>query len=333
MSLPAQPTLGVTLYSFNHEWVTARFTLEGLLKAVAEAGIGPGIEIVGFQSIRNFPHLEPGFAAHFRATLEENGLVQTSMGSVIDTAMRRDRYLTLEERAEYLAPQIQAAHDLGFPLVRIQLGAEPEVLERVVPLAERLGIRLGMEIHAPEGPNTEAVLKVREAYDRIGSEMLGFVPDFSSSMKRITPGLLDSFVRDGLNPQLVTPLEEIWAEKGDPGERLGRFRELAKERGATDAEIEMVTPAFTINGHINPAEWGDIVDQIFHVHAKFYSIDEHGKEPSIDYLANLAPLRDAGYSGTISSEWEAHPWTPEAEMDTFGLIQSQQALIRSVFQR
>ncbi|HWI30583.1 MAG TPA: sugar phosphate isomerase [Microbacterium sp.] len=329
----ATPLLGVTLYSFNHDWVAGRFDLDALLAAVAESGVGPGVEVVGFQSFRNFLALGADEIRSFRDSLDRYELIPTCLGSTIDVAIRRDRYLTTEERVDYLLPQMRAAHALGFPTVRIQLGADTAVLEAVVPEAERLGLRLGMEIHAPEGPNSGAVQRVRESYERIGSDCLGFIPDFSSTMNRVTPGLLRSFTAAGLTPDLAEILEEIWAEDGDPGERLGRFRAIAERHGASQHVIEAVTPAFTINGHVDPAEWADIIHQVFHIHAKFYEIDESGNESAIDYFANLAPFARAGYSGSISSEWEAHPWTPEAEMDTFDLIRRQQQLIRRAFEQ
>ena len=50
--------LGVTLYSMTNEWLARRFTLEQLLATVAELDLGPGVEMVGFQSLRGFPHVD-----------------------------------------------------------------------------------------------------------------------------------------------------------------------------------------------------------------------------------------------------------------------------------
>src|SRR3712207_8487605 len=61
-----------------------------------------------------------------------------------------------------------------------------------------------------------------------------------------------------------------------------------------------------MHGHVDPAEWADIMPQIKHVHAKFYDIDEHGDEPAIDYPAIVREFVRGGYSGFFSSEWEGH---------------------------
>ncbi len=327
------PLLGTTLYSFTNEWVSGRYSLEGLLELVAEAGIGPGVELVGFQSIRDFPNIDRDFVRGFRDAIERLHLVPTSLAANIDVAIRPDRDLTTDERVAYTVPQIEAAHTLGFPVVRIQIGADPATLERLVPVAERLGVHLGMEIHAPEGPATPKVEAVRELYDRIDSEALGFIPDFSSTMHRITPGLIGTFVEAGLPAELSEDLQRIWAGDGGQGERLHEFVELAQSRGVSEDAAMSVAAAFTMNGHEDPAGWAELMPRVRHIHAKFYDIDENGDEPSIDYAANLVPLRDAGFTGSISSEWEAHSWVPNSQLDTARLIRRQHALMERALAR
>lgn len=327
----ATPLIGTTFYSFTMEWATGQYTLGELLRKVAGEGVGPGVEIVGFQSIRGFPKLPADFVREFRDTMDELELVPTALGSNIDIAIRRDRDMTTDERVEYALPQIDAARALGFPVLRIQIGADPATLERLAPYAERAGVKLGMEIHAPEGPRTPAMQRVREAYERIGSDHLGFIPDFSSTMHRVTDGLVQSFVDAGLPHALADEVQRVWSGDASPGERLQEFVDVAARQGVDEKTARLASQAFTMNGHEPAESWADIIPLVFHVHAKFYEIDDDGNEPAIDYEANLGVFRDAGYTGTISSEWESHHWTPNDSLNTFTHIKRQQALIRKVF--
>ncbi|WP_431794963.1 sugar phosphate isomerase/epimerase family protein [Microbacterium enclense] len=322
------PMLGTTLYSFTNEWVIGRYTLTGLLEEVAASGIGPGVEVVGFQSFRGYPHLDRETVREFRDAVDRLGLVPTSLGSNIDIAIRTDRDLTTDERVEYTVPQLEVAAELGFPVVRVQIGADPATLERLVPVAERLGLHLGMEIHAPEGPATPKVLRYLELYDRLDSEALGFIPDFSSTMHRITDGLAETFVDAGLPRDLLDDLQRIWAGDGSQGSRLSEFLTLASDAGVDDAAAQTVAAAFTMNGHEDPAGWAELMPRVRHIHAKFYEIDAEGEEPSIDYAANLGPLVRAGFHGSISSEWEAHSWTPNDELATADMIRRHHDLMR-----
>lgn len=329
-AIGADIKLGITLYSLSNEWVTGAYTLDSLVARVAEAGIGPGIEIVGFQSIRGFPEVSSDFVTNWRRMLDEHGLEASCLGSNIDVAIRSDRFLTTEESADYLARQIRTASLLGFPVVRIQMGATPAVIEKVTPLAEKAGIRLGMEIHAPEGAQTPAVLRIREAYDRIGSENLGFIPDFSSTMHSIPAGQIEAFIAAGMPEDLGPELQSIWKKAGHPQERFGEFADLARSRDVAEDVIQSVQIGFSMFGHEDPATWIELVPQTFHVHAKFYDIDDAGTEPSIDYATIIPQLVAGGYRGYISSEWEGHGFRDVGEVDPIELLRRHHDLERRV---
>ena len=83
-----------------------------------------------------------------------------------------------------------------------------------------------------------------------------------------------------------------------------------------------------MHGHVDPAEWADIMPRIVHVHAKFYDIDNAGNEPAIDYPALVRVFVEGGYSGFFSSEWEGHAFADLGEADPIDLVRRQHALIR-----
>lgn len=321
------PTLGVTLYSFTNEWVAGTYTLPELLDVVASAGIGPGVEIVGFQSWRGFPHVEPSAAKEFLHSLDERQLIPTCLGSNVDVALHSGRFMSEDESVEYISAQIEAARVLRFPVVRIQMGATLSVIERVTPLAERAGVVLGMEIHAPESPTSPTMMAVREGYDRIGSDRLGFIPDFSSTMHSVPPGMLDSLRQRGLPDDVALELARIWRHEGTPQQRFEEFAATATQAGVDATLLAACRLCFSMFGHAEPAEWAEIADQIVHVHGKFYEVDEDGNEPSIDYASIVSTLVQSDYSGTISSEWEAHAWQELGARAPEELIRQQHRLI------
>jgi len=55
--------LGTTIYSLTNEYHSRRYSFEALVQKVAELGIGPGLEVVGFQSFREFPNISDATAA------------------------------------------------------------------------------------------------------------------------------------------------------------------------------------------------------------------------------------------------------------------------------
>jgi len=169
------PNLGVTLYSFTPEFHQHQHDLESLINKVGELGMGPGLEIVGFQSIKNFPQVSDEFADWFKALLDENHLEQTCLDANVDIGLRSDRLLTEDELVDYMEVQIAAAQKLGFPVVRMQYAASPALMVRLVPAAERANVKLGVEIHAPHsvqpsnGSTSEGSLRKRQIPHTSGS--------------------------------------------------------------------------------------------------------------------------------------------------------------------
>lgn len=320
--------LGLTLYSLTSEWAAGRYDLPGLLDVVDRTGIGPGIEIVASQTLRSYPAVTPEFVRAWRDAFDRHGFVPSSFGANLDMGRRRDRDMTPDEEFEFTETLFRSAHALGFPLVRIQ-SAKPELIRRLMPLTEELDLTLGWEIHAPYGPNTPNVLAIRDLYDEIDSPRLGFVADFSSTMRRMSPTLLRKLTQMGLGDEDLARLQEIWARDDGINERHGAFLEYLRSRQIDPASLgPFARLAFNMHGHIDPHEWADIMPRIVHVHAKFYDIDENGDEPAIDYPELVDVFVDGGYTGFFSSEWEGHAFADIDEADPVELVRRQHDLIR-----
>jgi len=320
--------LGLTLYSASAEFRAGWFDFDGLLDRVAELGIGPGIEIVASQVLPTYPVVSDEFVRTWREAFDRHGFDESSFGANLDMGRRRDRDMTPDEEFEFSELMFQGAKKLGFPLVRIQ-SAKPELLRRLLPVAEKLELQLAYEIHAPMGPNAPAVLKVRETYAELDSPLLGFVADFSSTMHSMSPTLLRGVQRAGLDDEALARLQQIWATDATMQERQQEFIAYLKGRDFDPGRLgSFAHLAFNMHGHVDPREWADIMPQIKHVHAKFYDIDENGQEPAIDYPELVRVFVEGGYRGYWSSEWEGHAFAELGEVDPLLLVRKQHDLIR-----
>jgi sugar phosphate isomerase/epimerase len=320
--------LGLTLYSASAEFRAGWFDLDGLLDRVAELGIGPGIEIVASQVLPTYPVVSDPFIARWRAAFDRHGFEESSFGANLDMGRRRDHDMTPDEEFEFSELLFQGAKRLGFPLVRIQ-SAKPELLRRLLPVAERLELQLAYEIHAPMGPNDPTILKVRDTYAELDSPLLGFVADFSSTMHAMSPTLLRAVRRAGLDDEATLRLQAIWATDAPMRERQEEFIAYLRGRDFDPGRLgSFAHLAFNMHGHVDPHEWADIMPQILHVHAKFYDIDDEGQEPAIDYPELVRVFVEGGYRGYWSSEWEGHAFAELGEVDPLVLVRRQHDLIR-----
>jgi len=180
--------LGTTAFSFTNEWLARRYTLEQLLRRTAELELGPGVELIGFQSWRDYPRLAAEDVVAFRRLVAELGLEPAALGAYLDVARRGDRLLTADEAVEYLALQIAIAGQLGFPIVRLHAGVPVAVLERLVPVAEGTGVTLALEVQGGQSPDHPAVATVLDCRDRLGTQNIALALDFSRI--QFTPDLM-----------------------------------------------------------------------------------------------------------------------------------------------
>jgi sugar phosphate isomerase/epimerase len=240
--------------------------------------------------------------------------------------------MTPDEEHDFLARQLETAHTLGFSRVVIRSHGK-ELLRSLLPLAEKYDLKLGYEIHAPSGPNNPHVLQIREMYDELQSDRLGFTADFSSTMHSLSPLLLDQLELMGMDPKHFPVMDEIWHEPTPMNVRNQKFEDYLIGEGVDPVGFGPHTRlAFNMHGLVPPEEWLDIMPQIFHVHAKFYDIDETGQEPAMDIPRIVKQFVLGGYRGYLSSEWEGHAFVDLGVVEPIDVVKKQHALMRKAIE-
>ncbi|RFA12608.1 sugar phosphate isomerase [Subtercola boreus] len=320
--------LGITLYSLTSEFAAGLYTPETLIKAAAEEGLGPGVEFNIAQMLRTYPDVDDDFIRLWRDSMDRYGLEPSAIGTNLDMGRRKERDMSPDEEHDFLARQLKTAHQLGFKKVVIRSHGK-ELLRSLLPLAEKYDQLLGYEIHAPSGPNNPQVLQMREMYDELQSERLGFTADFSSTMHSLSPTLLRTMGQMGMPEKYFPVMDEIWHEPTPMYVRNQKFEDFLASENFDGARLGPFTRlAFNMHGLVPPEEWLDIMPQIFHVHAKFYDIDENGDESAMDIPRIVEQFVKGGYQGYLSSEWEGHAFSDLGESDPIDLVKKQHALMR-----
>src|SRR5205807_6967394 len=119
------PRLASTLFSFNRQYHSHEYSFERLVETVAALGLGPGLEIDGFQCIRGYPHVTDEFERHFKHLVDRCGLEACCLDAFPDFARRPDRLMGADEQVVYLEVQIAAARKLGIPLLWLSTYVTP----------------------------------------------------------------------------------------------------------------------------------------------------------------------------------------------------------------
>jgi hypothetical protein len=305
------PVLGVTLFSFTNEWQQHLYTLDEMIAKVADLGLGPGLEVVGFQSFRSYPDVPDDEADHFRNLLAKYGLIPTCLGANIDIGQRRDRLMTAEEIYDTVRRQLISANKLGFPIMRVPPTAGELTLENLLSLAEEYQIQLAVELHSPLSVYHPEVVKLRSMFERLRSPLLGFIPDFSTSMTSVPEGHWRNLRRAGAPEGLIDEAKEIWITDDPIPAKFGALAEACRRVDANPVVTGQINMTMTMFGHMPVESWCEILPYVSHVHGKYYEVNTDGIEPSIPYRDLMHLLKREGYQGTISAEWEGQAFTEE----------------------
>lgn len=320
--------LATSLFSYGYEWNSGQYTLEDVIAKTRALDLGTGLEIIGFQSIRGFPNVSNRQISEIRNLLDKYEFEPVCLDANIDVGIQRNRVMTVDETVAYTLPQLEAARLLGFPILRVQMTAKPDVIRKLAPHAEKAGVKLGMELHTPYQVDHPAVLALRELYDELDSAYLGFVPDMGTCMRTIPDALLTSFKAAGVTDEMIAITKDVWQKDVSTPAKFGELYERTSALGATPPQIGRLNMAFSMNGRQPIEQWQEVMPWVIHLHGKFYGIDAQGNEPSIDYATILKTFHDGGYRGYIASEYEGSAFTDE--YDAFDMVQKQHALFKTI---
>ena len=290
----------VSLYSFQEEYFLGRMDLRACLHSLQTMGVA-GVEVLGEQMFPGFPHLHDADVARWRGWLEEFGLAPVCHDMFLDTKRYKHRLLNFEESVDAVARDIGFAARLGCTAMRMIVITPPEVMQASLRMAERHNVRLLLEVHSPWHFRHEWIQRHLEVMHRANNPYLGLMPDLGIFVRRFPRIIAARALRDGATPALVEEIVRTYDAKGD----LAALPDRIATAGGTARDVGLARMV----GHycdIDPREMLDHIALIGHVHAKFYEMTADGQEPSIPYDEVVAVLKEGGYAGYLSSEYEGN---------------------------
>lgn len=297
---PGLPTLGVSLYSYGGDFLVT-MTLEDCLADVADMG-ATEVEILADTHIPGYPTPSNAWVEEWHRLLERYGLTPSCYSSWIDTRLYHDRTLRVEEAEAILVRDLELAHRLGFTVVRPKLGVvsldlvpDPiwrETILRALPTAERCGIRIAPEIHAPTPLRSQVVEDYVDLVRETGTAHFGLLVD---------TGIFQT------------------------AERTGAHGDSALVFGAPDPSVrERVVREMSAPLAVDPRELVELAPYVVHVHAKFWDMTDDLRDPHIPYETVIAALVEGSYTGSLSSEYEG----PRDLYRASDMLRRQQAMLR-----
>ncbi|GAA0790523.1 xylose isomerase [Faecalicatena orotica] len=321
--------LGITLYCFTREYCRGEMSLEDCIRKAKEIG-AEGYEIVATQMIPSYPYISDKFLGEIQAISQYYDIKPVSYGANMDRGMRGDRNLTEDEMLQMAINDVKSANKMGCKIMREQFLLSPGAMARLAPYAEAYDVKVGIEIHNPETPNTPIMREYLEVFEKTGSKYLGFVPDFGLFATRPNKPMWDEALEAGTPLEILEMAKEMRLNEVPLEEAMGR---LAKA-GATG-------PAFgALQGMYGFVQFRkdctaeleglkEIMPYCFHMHGKFHYLSEDLQEASIPYHKIMPVIEESDFEGYIVSEYEDHASGNAVEMTRRHIAMMKKLLGRS----
>lgn len=285
---------GVSLYSFTGDYGTV-LDLETAMAGIADIG-ATGIEILGEGHVPGYPEPSTTWIDTWFAMLEKYRLEPTNYGSWIDTRLHSSgphaRAMTAVEGAAALQRDMTLAKRLGFPFIRPKIGVVSSDLipDPIWTESVERSLELAQELDIIICPEIHSPTPIHHPV----------VDDYIALIDRTGTKHFGLLIDTGIFQDRPIPLRE------------GETRETR--------------PPFLDGIGVNPADFKDVAEHVVFIQAKFHDIDEKLEDQQIPWRPVLQAIKDSGYTGYLSSEYEGErtPWRSIEQ------VRRQHSLMRSI---
>lgn len=318
---------GVSLYSFQNETFQGKMSLEDCIRTCAEMG-ADGIEIIGEQTFWGWPEVgvDQARVAEWHSLIAKYDCVAVSHDFMLDYKRYKGREMPFDEQVASVKKDIDFGALLGMKYIRALVSIAPEVLVAAAPYAEEKNIKILIEVHAPLHFDHPWIVRHAEAFEKSGSDALGFLPDMGMFLFKFPPVWKAKFERIGVPKNIADYIEKAYEDRVLSEYVILNVREMGGE-GPAIAMAETLRH----NAAFEPKRMLDFMPRIHNVHGKFYEMTEDLVEPSIPYDEIVRVLKQGGYTGYICSEYEGNRWIEDfQEPDSVEQVRRQQEMLKAL---
>jgi hypothetical protein len=320
--------LGVSFYSFQEEYFLRKLTLEDLIATAQKLDI-PGIEIIGDQMIPGYPNISDEFFKQWHDWMDQYERTPVCLDMFLDRNKYKGRTMTGDEILESVTKDIMNANKLGCSVIRMVRDVPFEILEKLVPVAEKHNVKLAIEVHAPSNLDTPHEQQLIALFDKLETPFLGFTIDMGIYCKHLPRVIIDRFVRDGMKQSIADYLVNGYENGTLPiDEHSDALTDKILEMGGTQVDVYSAGMG-TRQVFSNPRRMLDYMPFIIHCHGKFWEMLPDYTEYSIPYEEVIPVFIEGGYKGYIDSEYEGFDWISDIyEVDSTEQVRRHQVLLK-----
>ena len=302
--IPDSWTLCASSFNWTPEITAARRAAQDIVTGIADS-VTKTIELEPGLLWRSFPAPQDAEVDELRDSLSAKGGRVSIVGASLDDFTSATHRRSLQERLDFLVPQLHAAHRVGASGVRLPIGqAGPELLALVQPLLHELDLVLYEEIQGQQTPNNPAVAPALDEIAGLADDHVRVLVDISMLMPALPVTYLEEMRRGGMPADLLVRLENDWRDPTTLDAAMALLR-----AGEVPPHIHTLFMNLLIRfGRSDATELQGVLPLVGAFHLKFWDLDDDGGRVS-QPLHDLGSLLGRnGFNGTLTSEWGGHEW-------------------------
>lgn len=289
----------VSLYSYQENFYLGKLDLEGCISEASKTG-AEGIELIPEQNCAD-EYLDPSkdFISKWNDWMQKYNVKPCAIDIFYDYKLYNNRILTMKEQVKQYLDTFRFAQKLGFPVVRGMLTTPIKLIEQMIPYAEDMGLKFGVEIHSPYSVEGDYCKQLYELAEKKNTNAIGIIPDTGIYVKTQSEVIVQKFIRGGAHKEIADYTCQAYVDKvpqQEAAEHIARMNPNEVDH-ALFKRVYFAT-------YDDPELLAKYSKYILHVHNKCWHMTEDYEEPSIDNENVIRILKESGYDGYIATEFE-----------------------------
>ncbi|MBN1158785.1 MAG: hypothetical protein JXA61_05345 [Bacteroidales bacterium] len=314
---------GVALYSYQRALKSHSVTLENCIEELSDIG-AYGIEAIGQVIIKDYPNPSDRWIGEWWEMMDKYGTTPVCYTNFHDQWLQKSRPMTTAENLEHQMIDFNLGRRMGFTKFRMLVGTPIELMEAAIPVCEKLGLWMGLEIHAPVPFSSRLIERILGLAEK-HPDAIGLLPDMGIFQKYPSPSAREQQIAQGtLTRDIALYIEDAYRKGLDKAEVVSRVKGMKPRPGDT-SYADMVYSA-------NPEDPKDLIPIMKycrHIHGKFHEMNKGSDytDARIIYDEVVPVLMQYGYDGYICTEFEGQRFM-DAGTDEFDQVRRQHVMLK-----
>ena len=342
----------ISFYSYQDEYYAGILDLEGCLRECSKTG-ATGVELLAEQMIKKFPKPieDEAFREKWFADLKKYNLEPSCYDAFLENRIFQNRTLSVGEQVNMMKRDLRLASLLGFPVIRTLVSTPMPVIEGSLEYAEQVGVKIGLEVHAPFSLNSSWAEGYLSMIRRTGTKFFGFIPDMGIFCKNLPDVVRDKARRMGATEEGLKIVDDCYLKRVSDGfvkikydldlgkanfeyrmaNGMKEMMDAIGKLGPNPGNEWYANNSFTYSWS-DPQDIIDNIEYIFHTHAKFYDVHEDLVETAVALPEVIEAFKKAGYHGFLSSEYEGGEHNRDIGVDSITQVARHQEAMRRLIE-